>query len=181
MLVQRKRILWMLAGIGGLLMIPLIAMQFTDEVNWQLGDFLIMGTVLLGLGLLYEFIAQRSEKTVYKAAFGVGLLGAFLLFWVNGAVGIIGNEGQTANLLYGAVFVVGLVGSLISRFKARGMSITLFTAAAVQMLVPAVAYLIWAPPETSWSPGVLGVFIMSGFFAVLFALSGFLFRQADNS
>ena len=83
MLVQRKRILWMLAGIGGLLMIPLIAMQFTDEVNWQLGDFLIMGTVLLSLGLLYEFIAQRSEKTVYKAAFGVGLLGAFLLFWVN--------------------------------------------------------------------------------------------------
>ena len=53
MLVQRKRILWMLAGIAGLLMIPLIAMQFTDEVNWQVGDFLIMGTVLLSLGLLY--------------------------------------------------------------------------------------------------------------------------------
>ena len=31
--------------------------------------------------------------------FGVGLAGAFLLFWVNGAVGIIGNEGQPANLM----------------------------------------------------------------------------------
>ncbi len=181
MLVQRKRILWMLAGIGGLLSIPLIAMQFTEEVNWQLGDFLIMGAVLLGLGLLYEFIAQRSENTVYKAAFAIGLLGAFLLFWVNAAVGIIGNEGQDANLLYGAVFVVGLIGAIISRFKARGMSITLFIAAAVQMLVPVAAYFIWSPPETSWSPSVLGIFIMSGFFASLFLLSGFLFRQAVNN
>lgn len=170
----------MLVGIGGLLLIPLIAMQFTEEVNWQVGDFLIMGSVLLGLGLLYEFIAQRSEKTVYKAAFAIGLLGAFLLFWVNGAVGIIGNEGQDANLLFGAVFIVGLIGALISRFKARGMSITLFSAAAVQMLVPVAAYFIWAPPETSWSPGVLGVFIMSGFFAALFLLSAMLFRQAEK-
>ncbi|MEL6256211.1 MAG: hypothetical protein AAFR87_29675 [Bacteroidota bacterium] len=178
MLVQRKRILRMLAGIGGLLLIPLIAMQFTEEVNWQVGDFLIMGTVLLGLGLLYEFIARRSEKPVYKAAFALGLLGAFLLFWVNGAVGIIGNEGQDVNLLFGVVYVVGLIGALISRFKAKGMSITLFVAAALQMLVPIVAYFLWSPPETSWSPGVLGVFIISGFFATLFFISGFLFRQS---
>lgn len=167
------------AGIVTLvLLIPLIAMQFTNEVNWNFTDFAIMGAILIGLGFAYELIASRSTNTAYRNAFGVGLLGAFLLFWVNGAVGIIGNEGQPANLLYGAVFVVGLVGALISRFKANGMAITLFTAAAVQLLVPAVAYLIWSPPETSWSPSVVGVFMLSAFFALLFLLSGILFRNA---
>lgn len=178
MKVDVKRLsIW--AGIVALvLLIPLIAMQFTSEVNWDFSDFAIMGAILFGLGFAYELITNRSVNTMYRTAFGVGLLGAFLLFWVNGAVGIIGNEGQAANLLYGAVFVVGLVGALIARFKANGMAITLFVAAAVQLLVPAVAYFIWPPPETSWSPNVIGVFLLSGFFALLFIVSAVLFRKA---
>ncbi|MBT8256985.1 MAG: hypothetical protein KJO49_00825 [Bacteroidia bacterium] len=163
------------------MMIPLLAMQFTDEVKWDFSDFVIMGTILFGLGAAYELIARKSDKLMYRAAFGVGLVGAFLLFWVNGAVGIIGNEGQDANLLYGAAFVVGLVGSIISRFKAAGMARTLFAAAAVQMLVPVVAYLIWPPPETSWSPSVFAVFLMTAFFAFLFLISGMLFRRASQN
>ncbi|MDH3697941.1 MAG: hypothetical protein OEQ81_04700 [Flavobacteriaceae bacterium] len=181
MQINSKR-LFIWAGIVALLLlIPLIAMQFTSEVNWDFTDFAIMGAILFGLGFAYELIASRSANTVYRTAFGVGLLGAFLLFWVNAAVGIIGNEGQTANLLYVAVFVVGLVGALISRFKARGMAYTLFTAAAIQMLVPATAYFIWPPPVTSWSPNVFGVFLMSGFFAILFMVSGVLFQKAADS
>ena len=172
--------IWGIA-IGILLLIPLIAMQFTDEVNWELSDFVIMGGVLTAIGLLYELIARRSGKTIYRAAFGLGVLGAFLLFWVNGAVGIIGSEDQPANLLYVAVILVGLVGALISRFKAKGMAATLFAAAGVQMLVPVAAYFIWPPPVTSWSPGVPGVFLLSAFFALLFLISALLFRQASVS
>lgn len=178
---RTKRLgIWGIAT-GILLLIPLIAMQFTDEVNWEIADFVIMGTVLMAIGLLYELIARRSGKTIYRTAFGVGLLGAFLLFWVNGAVGIIGSADQPANLMYGAVFVVGLIGGLISRFKAKGMAVTLFATAGVQMLVPAVAFFIWPPPVTSWSPGVLGVFLLSAFFALLFLTSALLFRQASTS
>ena len=172
--------IWAIA-IGILLLIPLAAMRFTNEVNWELSDFVIMGAALCTIGLLYELIARRSRKAVYRTAFGVGLLGAFLLFWVNGAVGIIGSEDQPANLLYGAVFVVGLIGSLFARFKAIGMSRTLFAAALVQMLVPVAAYFIWPPPVTSWSPGVPGVFLLSAFFALLFLISALLFRQASSS
>lgn len=176
----RRLLVW--AGIVALLLlIPWIAMQFTTEVKWDFTDFAIMGAVLLGIGFAYELIATRSASTRYRTAFGVGLLGAFLLFWVNGAVGIIGNEGQSANLLYGAVFAVGLVGALLSRFKAKGMALTLFVAAAVQMLVPLTAYFIWPPPETSWSPHVFGVFLLSGFFALLFLISGLLFRKAAGA
>lgn len=179
MQLKTKR-LFVWAGIVALLLsIPLIAMQFSSGVKWDFADFAIMGAVLLGIGFAYELIATRSANTRYRTAFGVGLLGAFLLFWVNGAVGIIGDEGQTANLLYGAVFLVGLVGALLSRFRARGMSVTLFIAAVVQMLVPVAAYLVWPPPATSWSPHVFGVFLLSGFFALLFLISGLLFRKAD--
>lgn len=180
MQLNGKRLLVWAGIVALLLLIPLIAMQFTSEVNWDFTDFAIMGAVLFGIGFAYELIASRSVNTVYRTAFGVGLLGAFLLFWVNGAVGIIGNEGQPANLLYGIVFLVGLVGALIARFKARGMAITLFIAATVQLLVPVCAYFIWPPPETSWSPSVIGVFLLSGFFALFFLVSGLLFRKADT-
>lgn len=178
MILNIKRLLTWVVVIALVLSIPLIAMQFTSEVRWDIMDFVIMGGVLLGMGIVYELIARRSDKSVYRAAFAIGLLGAFLLFWVNASVGIIGNEGQFANLLFGAVFVVGFLGALISRFKAKGMAITLFVAAVVQMLVPVTAYIIWPPPETSWSPNVFGVFLMSGFFVLIFLVSGVLFRKA---
>ncbi len=178
MVAQNKRIIWMVIGIAALLSIPFIAMQFTDEVNWKLSDFGIMGTALLAIGLSYEFIARKSLKITYRAAFAIGLLGAFLLFWVNAAVGIIGNEGQAANLLYASVFLVGAIGSIISRFKAYGMAVTLLIAAIVTILVPVVALMIWPAPETSWSPGIVQVFMMSGFFSLLFLVSASLFYQS---
>lgn len=153
--------------------------------DWSLSDFVIMGTVLSSLGLAYELIGRKlsqkakgASKKVYRAAFVVGLLGAFLLFWVNGAVGIIGSDDNPANLLYGAVFVVGLFGSLIARFKPRGMAYTLFTAAVVQLSVPLFALFVW-PAQTSWgAAGVNGVFVFNAIFAVIFAASGMLFLSA---
>lgn len=180
MTLQNKRRLSIGIGILILLSIPFIAMQFTEEVNWQWGDFLLMGLALSVLGYGFEFIATRSDKLLYRAALGVGLLGAFLLFWVNGAVGIIGHEGQSANLLYISVFAIGLIGALISRFKAKGMSITLFVAAGVQVLIPAIALLIWGKEDISWSPGLWGVFVLNSFFALLFLISALLFRKAGN-
>lgn len=173
-----KRLSLWAISIGLLLSIPLIAMQFTQEVNWDITDFLIMGTVLVAIGLIYELVARRSQQTAYRVAFGIGLLGAFLLFWVNGAVGIIGSENQSANLLYVSVFAVGLIGAIISRFRAAGMARTLFSVTAVQLLIPVIALIIWPPPGTSWSPGVLRVFLINAFFALLFLVSALLFRQA---
>ena len=126
--ITKRLTMWAIV-IAFILMIPLVAMQFTDEVNWDLSDFVVMGGLLFGVGLAYELVARRSEKTVFRIAFIVGLVTTFLLFWVNAAVDIIGNEGQPANLMYGAVFAVGFIGSLMARFKPRGMARTLFAAA----------------------------------------------------
>ncbi|WP_425393165.1 hypothetical protein [Ekhidna sp.] len=175
---MNKRIKTMLVLIGTLLFIPLIAMQFTSEINWDFFDFLIMGTALLVIGFAYELIARRSDKIVYRSAFIIGLMGAFLLFWVNGAVGIIGSENQKANLLYGLVLVIGVAGAIIVKFKAAGMSKVLTLTTIVQMLIPCIALIVWPPPATSWAPGVFGVFLLSAFFAALFFVSAMLFKQA---
>lgn len=174
----RRLTVWA-AIIALILMIPLAAMQFTNEVNWHFLDFVVMGALLSGVGLMYELVARRSEKTVYRVAFGIGLVAAVLLFWVNGAVGIIGNEGQPANLLYGAVFAVGFFGAIITRFKPHGMARVLFAMAFVQALVPVIALIIWPPQVISWGEaGVTGVFVLNAYFVMLFAGSACLFRNA---
>ena len=177
LLSARRLALWAL-GVLLVLMIPLVAMQFSSEVNWDLFDFVIMGAILMAVGLVYELIVRKSEKRTYRVAFGIAIVSFFLLFWVNAAVGIIGNEGQSANLLYGAVIAIVLAGGLLARFKPMGMARTLFIAAGAQMLAPVLALLIWPPPETSWSPGVFQVFMLTAFFAFLFVLSGVLFKRS---
>lgn len=177
---QNKRLFGVLGVIVLLLMIPLIAMQFTDEVNWGLADFVVMGGLLLCVGLAFELVARQSASMLYRIACGVGIVTVFLLFWVNGAVGIIGNEGQPANLLYGAVIAVGLVGAVMSRFRPSGMAYTLFAAALTQTMIPVLALILW--PHLSWgSAGMFRVFCFNGFFVLLFVVSGFLFHRASTS
>jgi hypothetical protein len=115
-----------------------------------------------------------KTKLPYRVAFGVGLAGVLLLGWVSGAVGIIGSEDNPVNLMYWAIPAVLLIGSLISRFKPRGMAWTLSAAALVQLSVPVVALIL--SPEVSWgNVGVIGVFIFNSIFALLFAVSALLF------
>jgi hypothetical protein len=161
-----------------ILLIPLV-MQFTDEVQWN--EAIAYGVVLLAAGGAYELWQWLSTRTsAYRLAFGVGLAGVLFLGWVNGAVGIIGSENNRANLMYGAVLAVGLIGSLISRFKPRGMAATLFAAAVVQMSVPLIALLVW-PARASWGDaGVIGVLGFNLIFAVLFVGSAVLFRRAER-
>jgi len=176
---MKKSIIRIILITIGILLIPLIAMQFSNEVNWSLFDFIAMGVMIFSTGFIYELVIRKHKTTVYRIAFAVGIGGAFLLAWVNGAVGIIGNEAGFVNLMYGAVFFTGLVGAVASRFKASGMAITLWLAAVVQMLIPITALIIWPPPSISWSPGVVNVFMLNAFFATLFTISGLLFKQAS--
>jgi len=83
-----RRPLVMLMIIGALLAIPLIAMQFTAEVNWTVMDFVIMGAMLLGLALAIELILRNVKKSNHRLALGVLAVVLFLLAWAELAVGI---------------------------------------------------------------------------------------------
>ncbi|MEO0340823.1 MAG: hypothetical protein AAF242_16635 [Bacteroidota bacterium] len=88
MATLNKRLLYMLTLVPLLLLIPLIAMQFGDQVHWDIGDFLVMGALLTGLMLGIEFVLRRIKKQEYRALLiGAGIL-VFLLAWAELAVGI---------------------------------------------------------------------------------------------
>ena len=78
-------------AVGLLLMIPLIAMQFTDEVHWTGSDFLVAGTLLLGTGLLTEGILRTFKKQTQRFAWLAALGLVLLLVWAELAVGVFGT------------------------------------------------------------------------------------------
>ena len=89
--MQNKRLIIILLISLFLLLTPLIAMQFTDEVNWTTTDFIIAGGLLFGAGLTTEIVMRKIKNLNYK----VGLLGAILiiiiLIWIELAVGMFGT------------------------------------------------------------------------------------------
>jgi len=89
--MQNKRLIIVFLVLSFLLLIPLIAMQFTDEVNWTIIDFVIAGGLLFGAGVISEIVLRKINSLNHK----VGLLSAILiiviLIWIELAVGIFGS------------------------------------------------------------------------------------------
>lgn len=168
---SRYRSRWRIAAWGTaamLLLLPLVAMQFTDEVNWSGADFAVFGAMLACVGGAFELAARTTRNTAYRAAVGVALAAAFLLVWANGAVGIIGSEDNPANLMFGGVLVVGIVGAAVARFRPRGMAGALVATALAQALVAVIAAV------AEWGH----IFVATGLFGALWLASAWLFRRA---
>jgi hypothetical protein len=91
MTLQNKRLFGIVLAVALLLLIPLLAMQFTEEVDWKLLDFVVMGVLLLGTGLLCELVLRRVKTTPYRIALLALVLLAFFLVWAELAVGIFGT------------------------------------------------------------------------------------------
>ena len=66
-------------------------MQLTDEVEWSLFDFIIMGTLLLITGLMGEIIFKKVKKYKHRVILYVVVSIIFLLIWAELAVGIFGT------------------------------------------------------------------------------------------
>jgi hypothetical protein len=92
MRARRERAsLWRLAmwaTIAGLLLLPLVAMQFTDEVAWNAADFAAAAVLLGGAGAIYEIAARRTVSSGRRAVIGASLVAIVVLVWIEGAVGI---------------------------------------------------------------------------------------------
>ena len=74
-----------------ILLIPLVAMQFTKEVNWEFGDFVIMGILLLTTGITIEILTRIVKSAQLKVAFTLIILLILFLIWAELAVGIFGS------------------------------------------------------------------------------------------
>ncbi len=89
--MRNTRLFVILGAVAALLLLPLIAMQFTDEVDWSVFDFLIAGALLLAAGVTFEFLARRRHSGAYRWTVGVIVGAALVVVWLELAVGVFGT------------------------------------------------------------------------------------------
>ncbi|MBB5209655.1 hypothetical protein [Chiayiivirga flava] len=158
----------MWAGAAALLVLPLIAMRFTREVDWDGVDFLVAGGLLAAACGAVELGLSLSRDLRYRAATGVGVLAGLLLVWANLAVGVIGDGASAVNLAVFAVPLVAFVGACVARFRARGM--------AIAMGVTAIAQAVFLPLAAG--AGDAAAMVPIGVIVVLWLASAALFLAA---
>jgi signal transduction histidine kinase len=148
---------------------PLVAMQFSREVNWDVFDFVFFGVMLLVALGAWEVVSRMSPNRSYRAGVGVAVVGGFLLVWANAAVGIIGDGGHVANLGFLAVLLVGMAGALLAWFRPAGMARALYATAAANVGLSVACLVAGLDPRGS---------VLSLFFVLFWLLSAGLFRKA---
>ena len=170
---------WRIAAWGTaafLLLLPLIAMQFTDEVDWDETDFIVFGAMLALACGTFELSARMTGDVLYRAAVGVTVMAAFVLVWINLSVGIIGSEDNPANLMYGGVLAVAILGAVIGRFQPNGMAYALSATALAQALAGMITLIAGLGSTATSFPEA--IVVLTGLFTVLWLIAAWLFRQA---
>jgi len=90
--IRKIRLICIFVVVALLLLIPWIAMKFTDEVKWNWFDFLVAGTLLLGTGLMCELVLRTVKKIQYRIAICAVILFLLFIVWAELAVGLIGTR-----------------------------------------------------------------------------------------
>ena len=79
--------LWALLGV--LLLLPAIAMLFTDKVRWTGADFIAAAAIFAVVGCAIELIVRFIDQAVLRITLVCGVILAALAIWADGAVGIL--------------------------------------------------------------------------------------------
>lgn len=162
-------------GAAALLMLPLVAMRFTDEVQWSGVDVLVMALLLAAVCAAFELGLRKAPNSTCMLATGMAVGTGFLLAWVTLAVGIIGNENEPANLMFFGVLAIGLVAVIRSGLQPRRLAMAALVVAVAQLAATAATAVLAEGP----------VFLLSAIFAVLWLIAAWLFalsaRQAAEA
>ena len=153
-----------------LLAIPLVAMQFSDDVQWDVLDFTLIAALLLAACAAAELALRTSRSVAYRLGAGLAIATAGFLVWANRALGIIGSETDPANDLYLAVRAVLIAGAAFTRLRPAAMARVLVAVAATQLGIGLYALLA----------GLDHGLQIDAAFAVLWLGSAWLFRLASR-
>ena len=170
----KRNIPWRL--IGWAVPVLLLLLPLVTGAPWTLSDYVVMGALFGIAGLGIELAVRASGDIVYRAGAGVAVVTAFLLIWVNLAVGFLGDEGNPANLMFFIMLGVALVGAFLADFRAAGLARTMFATAVCQVGVGAVG--LAAGFASPGNDGIYEVFMGTSLFAGLWLIAAWLFRKA---
>ena len=88
----KQRLIITFGIVAFILAIPLVAMQFTDEVNWKLSDFVVMGALLSITGIAIELVTRKVRSAHWRIIITLVILLILFLVWAELAVGIFGTR-----------------------------------------------------------------------------------------
>lgn len=147
---------WRIARWGvaaALVATPAVMMQFSDEWDWGPASFVLAGTVIGSLLLLYEFAARMNGDWAYRAGVAIVLLTAFLTVWST----IVRDDGTGAGFFL--LIMAAGVGAFAAWFEAGGMARAMLGVAIMQALY---ALAIATAPVTARVEGAVAHALVSG-------------------
>ena len=167
--------IWRILGWGtvvAFVLAPLVAMQFTSDVQWDKTDFII-ATVIFGIiGALVELTVRLTASAFARAGGFLAILAGFMVLWANLSVGMIGDAGNPANLLFGAVLLIAVAGAWLSILHRLILPTFMLAAGVTQFAIGLFA-------------GILGSDFQGGLFTILLStlwwLASLFFAIAGRS
>jgi hypothetical protein len=140
------------------------------------------GAIIVGA---IVYMATNRHDRAYRWAVALALAATFILFWMIGAVALLGPElgTNTADLIYFALPAVGTIGAIIARFRPQGMARAMFATAAAVLVLPVVVVAGLTPlsPNQAGELFPYGLLLFHAPFAALFVGSGWLFRKSAQA
>jgi hypothetical protein len=164
---------WRMAAWGGaaaLLLAPAIASRVSGEMMWDPADFILVAVILAAACGTWELAMAKTHNWTYAAAAVAAAGTSFLLFLVNGAVGILGSEDNPVNLLYFGVLTLALGGAVIVRFRPAGMARAMAATAGAQVVTGLLGVMLF--------PDLRGFLAGTAMFTPLWLTSAWLFAKA---
>jgi hypothetical protein len=138
--VRRIRICsW--AGAAGLSFLPLIVIKAVDANAWEIADLPFALIMVAAVAIAFEIALRIPPNWTFRAGTAAALATAFLLVWGNLAVGFAGSEDNRINIIFFAVPLIALIGSIMARFRSAGIAVALTSAAAAQIAAGMMALL----------------------------------------
>jgi hypothetical protein len=160
---------WRLIGWGTatvILLLPVVA-----RAPWTLSDFIVMGGLLASALLSLELAVRASEKPAYRTATAVAVAAAFLLSWIDLAVGFVG-------LVFLGILAVAIAGAFVAKLQPDGMARAMAATAVMQVLVGVGAMVVGRNSADVNGTHDTATAIGTIFFATLWLISAGLFRKA---
>lgn len=154
----------------------LLAVPFVAGAPWTPADY-VFAAVMLGVaGGAIELGQRASTGLAYRAGALIAVAAAFMLVWINAAVGFFGSEDNDVNAVFGLVLLVAVGGTLLARLRASGVARAMAAAAITQLAIGLTGLAAgWATPGPIGVRTTLGG---TGFFCALWLASAALFARA---
>ena len=162
---------WTIAAI--LLIIPLVMMQFMPDWNWTIGDFLVAGTAIGAVGLLYELAERSSRLRAYRIGAAIALGACFLLVWST----LVRDDGNGIGFFL--VVLASALGTFAGRTAADAMARTMLGVAVMQALL---GLAVATAPSVAQAPGAVAFYLLyTGFFCITWLASAACFHVAART